>query len=151
MDDRVVTMWLRKDYQEDTVEWLWWFSGFSVVSLTFWSSHFLLLLLFSWPYIQHFLLFKNIKQIIDYDCHFDPIWSCRKAGVILITYVSRHTKRHGSPKAAGMRCEPLWLMANAPLWSADILGGCSPYETLLHEDHAGFMLVWFRGLSHRFH
>lgn len=51
-------------------------------------------------------------------CHCEPMWSCCKAGVILITYASRNAKRHGSPKAAGMRCEPSCLMANAPLWSA---------------------------------
>lgn len=81
------------------------------------AFHFSLLLLFSWPYTQRPFPFENTKQVIDNGCHCDPMRSCCKAGVILITYASRNATRHGGPKAAGMRCEPSCIMANAPLWS----------------------------------
>lgn len=113
------------------------FADFSVFSF----SHFSLLPLFSWPYIQHLYLFKNTKQIIDNDCHRDPMWSCCKAGVILITYASRDAKRHGGPKAAWMRCEPLCLMANAPLWSA--------LWNPLTQGPQRLYAVWFRRPCHR--
>lgn len=139
MDDMVVKMWRIKDYQADTVVWL--SRKFSIVLQTFWSFLYIFHYSCCSPDLTYstLLLFKNTKRVIDNDCHCDPMWSCCKAGVILITYSSRHAKRHGSPKAAGMRCEPSCLMANAPLWSAGVWGGCLPYETLLHEDHGGFM------------
>lgn len=115
----VVETWWTKDFKVDTsIVMNWGLSSRGLVVADFLVLfRFLLLLMLSWPYTQHPFPFKNTKQVIDNDCHCDPMWSCCKAAVILITYTSRDATRHGSPKAAGMRREPSCIMANALLWS----------------------------------
>lgn len=109
---------------------------FSLFFLSFFVTPPVLLTLHTAP-----ISLQNTKQIIDNDCHRDPMWSCCKAGVILITYASRDAKRHGGPKSAGMRCEPLCLMANAPLWSA-------LWNPLTRRPRRLYA-VWFRRPCHR--